>query len=193
MRECDPVMRGLLARLDVGSIFYVLNPSGFCALAESIASQFLSYHAAEVIWTRVQALTGGTPEGFIGTSDESLRVAGLSYSKISALKNLATKAMSGEVNFEKLREMPDSAAIDELVKLKGVGPWMAEMFLIFSFGCPDVFPWRDVGLMRAIEYFYKLPGRPDAKEMEEISSPWRPHRSTAAIILWEAIHQKMVK
>ncbi len=141
----------------------------------------------------MKALTGITPEGFLGVDDEVLRAAGLSYAKIAALKGLASKTASREIDFDALGGMSDEEAIAELVKLKGVGPWTAEMFLIFSLARPDVFSWRDVGLVRAMESLYKLPVRPDAKKVDEISNAWRPHRTTAAIILWETIHLKLVK
>lgn len=193
LRASDRVMDALLASMDVGAISYEVEPSGFEALASSIASQFLSYRAADAIWQRARALTGITPEGFLGTSDEALRVAGLSFAKIAALKNLAGKTLSGELDFGALCRMSDEEAVGELVKLKGVGPWTAEMFLIFSLGRPDVFSWRDVGLVRAMEFLYGLPVRPDAKKVDEVSAPWRPHRTTAAIVLWETIHLKLVK
>ena len=193
LRANDRVMDALLASMDVGAISYEIEPCAFEALACSIASQFLSYRAADAIWGRVKALTGVTPEGFLGTGDDALRVAGLSFAKIAALKNLAAKTLSGEFDFDALCRMGDDEAIRELVKLKGVGPWTAEMFLIFSLGRPDVFSWRDVGLVRAMESLYGLPVRPDAKKVDEISAPWRPHRTTAAIVLWETIHLKLVK
>lgn len=193
LRANDRVMDELLGSMAIGEIGYEVEPCAFEALAGSIASQFLSYKAADAIWNRVRALTGVTPEGFVGTSDEALRVAGLSYAKIAALKDLANKTMNKGIDFSAFPAMSDEEAVAELVKLKGVGPWTAEMFLIFSLGRPDVFSWRDVGLVRAIESFYKMPARPDAKQVEEISAPWRPHRTTAAIVLWEAIHLKMVR
>ena len=193
LRKNDSVMDALLDAMDVGAVGYEIEPRGFGALASSIASQFLSYKAADAIWSRVKALTGVTPEGFAGTGDEALRAAGLSYAKIAALKDLASKTLSGEIDFDSLPGLSDEAAIAELVKLKGVGPWTAEMFLIFSLGRPDVFSWRDVGLVRAMECLYNLPARPDAQKVEEISNPWRPYRSTAAVILWETIHLKLVK
>jgi len=193
LRSCDPVLDELFGSMDIDSVCYELQPCGFEALAGSIASQFLSYRAADAIWKRVGALTGVTPEGFVGTSDEALRVAGLSYAKISALKNLAVRTMSGDIKFSELSAMSDEQAAQELVKLKGVGPWTAEMFLIFSLGRQDIFSWRDVGLVRAMEFFYKLPVRPEMKEVEEMSAPWRPYRTTAAIVFWEAIHLGMVK
>lgn len=193
LRANDVVMDRLLGLMDIGAISYEIESCAFEALAGSIASQFLSFKAAGAIWARVRALTGATPEGFAGTSDEALRVAGLSYVKISALKSLAAKIMYEEIDLSALPGMSDEDVIAELVKLKGVGSWTAEMFLIFSLGRADIFSWRDVGLVRAIEFFYDTPTRPDAKQVEEISAPWRPYRTTAAIILWEAIHLGMVK
>lgn len=193
LRKNDPVMDALLSSMDVGAIAYEVETRGFGALAESIASQFLSYRAADAIWSRVKALTPVTPEGFLGADAGALRAVGLSYAKIAALKELASKTASGEINFDALAGMSDEEAIAELVKLKGVGPWTAEMFLIFSLGRPDVFSWRDAGLARAMESLYGLPARPGAKEIDEISAPWRPYRTTAAIVLWETIHLKLVR
>ena len=117
-------------------------------------------------------------------SDREVREAGTSWAKVGFLKDLAEKTVSKEVPFSKLSDLDDEAVIEELIKVKGIGRWTAEMFLIFSLGRPDVFSHGDLGLRRAIEKLYKL-ADPSQEDIEAITIKWSPYRSWGSRALWK--------
>jgi|AGTN01.1.fsa_nt_gi 3-methyladenine DNA glycosylase/8-oxoguanine DNA glycosylase len=165
-----------------------LEPEGetFSFLASAIAGQQLSGKVADVIWKRVLKLAGEiTPEILLSLKDGDLRAAGLSFSKISYIKNLASAVIEGRVRIDKFEELPDEEIIKELTSVKGIGPWTAEMFLIFSLCREDVFSAGDGGLARAIDILY---GKEHAKkERLKLSESWKPYRSYASLYLWKSL------
>jgi DNA-3-methyladenine glycosylase II len=119
---------------------------------------------------------------------EELRMAaGLSRAKVGFLRSLAEHVLSGELELERLNELSDEDAIEELVAVKGLGVWTAHMFLMFHLERPDVLAMGDLGIRRAIERAYGLGGLPDAAEIERIGEPWRPHRTLACRYLWRSL------
>jgi DNA-3-methyladenine glycosylase II len=161
------------------------------ALVRSITGQQLSVLAARAIYGRLTARFDGrapTPREILADAPEELRAAaGLSRAKVSYLRSLAEHVISGELELELLDELPDEEVIAELVAVKGLGLWTAQMFLMFHLERPDVLPVGDLGIRRAIERAYALDGLPDAPTMEQIAERWRPHRTLACRYLWRSL------
>lgn len=164
----------------------------FEALVEAIVSQQLSVKAADTIFFRFVALFGKfpKPEQILKMMDSKLREVGLSYQKISYIKDLATKVLSKDLKLNTLSRLDNEAVITELVKVKGIGRWTAEMFLMFSLLRPDVFSSGDLGLRNAIIKLYKLKKPPTEKQLERITKKWSPHRTTASRYLWKSLNNE---
>jgi DNA-3-methyladenine glycosylase II len=146
----------------------------FVNLCENIIGQQLSGKAADTIWGRIVQLVGKIlPENILAIHDENFRAAGCSWAKIKYIKDLANK----NLDFSDFPELSDTEIKNRLIEVKGIGPWTAEMFLIFTMGRPDVFSYGDLGLKNAMK---KLPGL-QKPEM------WSPYRSYACRILWKSL------
>lgn len=161
----------------------------FWQLCESILGQQLSEKVAPQIISRVRKTLSEqlTPEQVISTDTELLRAAGVSYAKISYLKNVAEAWLSRSVEPHHLSTLADEEVISQLTQIKGVGRWTAEMFLIFTLGRPDIFSTGDYGLRRAILLAYQLPPETTAAQLNELANQWAPHRSLASRILWKSL------
>ncbi|MEP7167223.1 MAG: DNA-3-methyladenine glycosylase [Candidatus Woesebacteria bacterium] len=172
----------------------------FTELAASIISQQLSTKVADVIWTRFVHLfpegkewAKGQPEPSLSPTkvlkvpDQLMRDQGLSWAKIKYIKDLAQKVVDKEIDLEHLDTLPDEEVITELVKVKGIGRWTAEMFLMFGLARPDIFSTGDLGLKRAIQKLYSLETEPDELKLLELSQKWSPYRTFAARILWRSL------
>jgi DNA-3-methyladenine glycosylase II len=184
---CDPLLAQLIK--NVGPC--TLQPGGeaFPLLVRSIISQMISTKAALAISARVVAALqphGLTPAAVAAASEESLRGAGLSRSKVLALKDLAERSLSGALPLERLAELSDEEVIDCLVPVRGIGRWTAEMFLIFSLGRLDVLPVDDFGLRAGVRDVYQLPDLPTRAALRELGEAWRPYRSIATWYLWRS-------
>jgi len=157
----------------------------------SITGQQLSVLAARAIYGRLTARFGDrppTPQEILDDEPEELRAAaGLSRAKVGFLRSLAEHVLSGELELEKLDVLGDEEVIGELLAVKGIGLWTAQMFLMFHLDRPDVLPTGDLGIRRAMERAYGLGELPDPARMEEIAGPWRPHRTLACRYLWRSL------
>ena len=165
-----------------------LEPYG--ALVRSIVGQQLSTKAARSIYERLTALFDGrtpTPAELLDADPEEVRSVGLSRPKVGYLRSLAEHVQSGELELDRLSELPDDEVSEQLTAVKGLGQWTADMFLIFHLRRPDVLPVGDLGIRRAVEREYGLPELPDAARLMEIGEPWRPHRSLASLYLWRSL------
>jgi DNA-3-methyladenine glycosylase II len=166
------------------------RPDAYEALARAIVGQQLSTKAARSIWGRVTELfDGGTPSpgDLIGVEPQELRDAGLSWSKVGFLKDLAERVDSGDLDLGRLTELSDEDVIAELVEIKGIGRWTAEMFLIFHLARPDIVSTGDLGIRRAVQQAYGLDDLPGPQELERIAESWRPHRTLACLYLWRSL------
>jgi DNA-3-methyladenine glycosylase II len=162
----------------------------FVDLVDSIISQQLSGKAAATIFGRFKKLFPNekiTPEKLLKIPDEKIREAGISYSKIKYIKGIAEAVVNKQINLNALDKLSDEEVILELVKLKGVGNWTAEMFLMFTLGRPDIFSAGDLGLQNAMIKIYKLDAKPKKEVLIEISEKWSPYRTTASRILWKSL------
>jgi DNA-3-methyladenine glycosylase II len=160
-------------------------PAGFGGLMRSIVGQQVSVHAARSIWLRLEeAVPTMEPADFLKMSDEQLRAVGLSAAKMKYGRSLATDIVEGRIDFAALDTLDDEAAVAMLTQAKGIGPWTAEIYLMFAHARPDIMPGLDLGLVIAAQHLKKLNSRPDAKGLLEIAEQWRPWRSAAALLLW---------
>lgn len=165
----------------------VMDP--FPALVRTITAQQISTKAAATIHGRLVALMPGgvTPEALLALTDEQLRQAGLSRQKTTYLRDLASKVASGELPVHSLHELSDEQVIDAIVKVKGLGRWSAEMFLMFRLHRPDVLPVDDLGIVNAIMRLYRLRKKPKADRIKKIGEAWRPYRTVACWYLWRSL------
>ena len=200
LRDADPRLRTLID--EVGELGERSGRRGvqphdyYGALVRAIIGQQLSSKVARVMVGRLWDRFGGrppTPAEVLAEDPEELRAAvGLSRAKVAFLRSLAEHVTTGELDLERLSEEPDERVTAELVAVKGIGEWTADMFLIFQLDRPDVLPVGDLGIRAAFRRLYDLPELPAAAEMERIAEPWRPYRSTAARFLWRSLDNEPV-
>ena len=188
LRRVDPVMKQLI-RTCPPLTALELQRNRFFSLANSILSQQISIHAARSIKARLLERTGpeGITPGTIARLDiEDLRAIGISRQKAAYLRDLAEKANSGSLDLDRIGRMRDDRVIEELVQVRGVGVWTAQMFLIFSLGRLDVFPHDDYGVRAAIHRLYGLDELPGKASCLRIAGPWRPYATIASWYCWRS-------
>lgn len=186
LAQADPVMARLIERL--GPLGLKATDNYFFTLVDSIASQQLSGKVAATIVKRIQALApdkeSPDAQDILAIHEETLRGVGLSWSKVRYIKDLAQRVADGRLDLAHIAQMDDEEAIKELVAVKGIGRWTAEMFLIFSLARSDVLAVDDYGLRGAVKRLYGLPDLPKPAQMRQIGEAWRPYRSYASLYLW---------
>jgi DNA-3-methyladenine glycosylase II len=165
------------------------RPLGFVGFARAIVAQQVSVAAANGIWTKLETGLGEVaPERVLDASDEGLRAMGLSRQKAAYVRGLAQAVVTGDLNFDALHEAEDEDAIAAITKLKGLGRWSAEIYLLFALRRPDVWPGNDLALQEAMRILKGLRKRPDEKRLRKLGEKWRPHRSAGALFLWHVYH-----
>jgi DNA-3-methyladenine glycosylase II len=193
LMKADKVMRRVMEEggpLDPATDRRGSRKDAYEALARAIVGQQLSTKAAGSIWNRLLDQFDGvppTPEQLLKRRADQLRKAGLSRSKVEFLKDLAKRIEDGSLDLSRLRDLPDEDVIAELIEVKGIGRWTAEMFLIFHLARPDVTSAGDLGLRRAVQIEYGLGDLPGPEDYERISEEWRPHRTLASLYLWRSL------
>ena len=197
LAKSDPTMAALIER--VGKIDLATRlrrrseerpADAYGALLRAIVGQQLSTKAARTIYLRVVDVFGGvtpSPEQLLEASEADLRGAGLSGRKVEYIRDLAAHVLSGELELERLDELDDETVIAELVAVRGLGQWTAEMFLIFHLERPDVLSGGDLGIRKAVQIEYGMKEMPTPQQVLETGEPWRPHRSLASLYLWESL------
>jgi 3-methyladenine DNA glycosylase/8-oxoguanine DNA glycosylase len=215
LKKSDPIMRAIIER--IGPCRMRLGRPEFHSLAEAIVYQQLNGKAAATIFKRFAALAGEplTPEGILKLSDEQMRSAGLSKQKSAYLRDLAAKTASGLLDFSRLAEIPDVEVIEHLTRVKGIGVWTAQMFLMFTLKRENVLPTGDLGVRMAMYKHYLEVQRakaakksslgkkstakkarkrklklPSPEQMEKIAKCWEPYRSVACWYLWQSLDTK---
>jgi DNA-3-methyladenine glycosylase II len=186
LAERDAVLRELIGRfqgLALGS-----RGDAFSTLARSIVGQQISVKAAQSVWDRLVGRLGTvTPETLARARKPALRNCGLSGQKAGYLKDLATKFMDGTLDVARWPALEDEGVIEELTRVKGIGRWTAEMYLMFHLARPDVLPVADLGLQRAMRINYNR-GRPlSLPRMQKIGAAWTPWRSVATWYMWRSL------
>jgi len=186
----DRVMKKLIPRLGDGRL--ESRGDAFTTLARSIVGQQISTKAAQAVWDRFVALTAGpshklAPNAVLALDAPHIRAAGLSARKVEYLCDLAEHFQSGAVRPARWREMDDESIIEELVGIRGIGRWTAEMFLIFHLLRPNVLPLDDIGLIKGISVNY-FSGEPVSRaEAREVGDAWAPYRSVATWYIWRSL------
>lgn len=182
----DPVMASLVARYPGRGLVSRGDP--FVTLARSVVGQQISVRAADAVWTRVAATVGEvTPGTVLAAGGTGLTGCGLSRRKIEYLVDLAGHFAAGRIRPRRWQSMADEAVIAELVGVRGIGRWTAEMFLIFHLMRPDVYPLDDLGLQRAVAEHYFSGEKPSRKALATFGERWRPWRSVATWYLWRSL------
>jgi DNA-3-methyladenine glycosylase II len=198
LRACDPILGQLIDRigpLDASAHRRGRPQDPYGVLVRSIVGQQLSTKAAQTIFDRVIDLFGGqipTPENLLAVDRKDLRLAGLSESKVSYLRDLAQHIDGGRLDLASLWDLSDEEVSAQLTQVKGLGQWTADMFLLFCLKRPDVLAAGDLGIKRAVARLYTDGKPPQPRELFELSKPWRPNRSLACLYLWRSLDQDPV-
>jgi DNA-3-methyladenine glycosylase II len=185
LHQTDQTLSRLIHR--VGEFTLKVHRDRFALLVRSILSQQISTKAARAIRLKLEAQTNGaglTPQTIAALPETALRSAGLSAQKTAYLYDLSAHVLDGRLELDRLHKMPDDEVIAELVAVKGIGQWTAQMFLMFALGRLDVFPVDDLGLRSAIRELYRLPESADKQRYLRIAAPWRPYSTIASWYVW---------
>ena len=191
----DPILRDLMRTHGPCGLAARQHSDPFKALARAIVGQQLSAKAAATIFSRFEALFDAfpTPAQVLAVPDGRLRSVGLSSQKLGYLRDLCRRIVEGGLPLDVLDRMDDEAVIENLTRVKGVGRWTAEMFLIFRLQRPDVLPVGDLGIVRAVQRAYKLRKAPSPDRLTRIGEAWRPYRSVACWYLWASLNNEPTK
>ena len=182
----------------LGKIIQIIPPfeketkkgESFIKLVDEIVGQQLSGKVADVIFARFLTLFPDnkiTPDSVLKLEDQAIRDVGMAWSKVRSVKDLALKVSNKEVILDKLNTLSDEDIIIELTKVKGIGRWTAEMFLMFHLDRQDIFSHGDYGLRKAIKFLYNLPELPTQEQAEKIAHVWSPYRTLASQYLWRSL------
>ncbi|HYA94858.1 MAG TPA: DNA-3-methyladenine glycosylase [Terriglobales bacterium] len=186
LKKSDPVLAAIIER--VGPCKLTFREPTFESMVRSIAFQQLNGKAARSIYDRLVAAAGGslTPESILALTPDKMRAAGLSRQKLSYIRDLAERTKSGEIDFARLPEMSDEKVIEHLTRVKGIGVWSAQMFLMFALRRPNVLPTADYGVRAAIKKHYRKRKLPDHNYIVKLARAWHPYCSVACWYLWRS-------
>ena len=189
----DPILRKIIIKYNKGYLTTKNKP--FFSICRTIVGQQISTKAADSIWLRFEGKCRKkiTPEVVLNSSTRSLKSAGLSRQKVSYLKNIAKSFKNKSFNIRDLKKMDDDSAIDYITKLKGLGIWSAQMFLMFNLNRSDIFPTKDIGLIRAISKNYKTSYPPSKKFLNRISKKHSGYRTVFTWYMWRSIDPVVVE
>lgn len=183
LMRCDVRLKAI-AKL-AGPFEVRLTEPGFAGLARVICGQQLSLASARAIWGRYSLLPGATEAaGYLRLDEATVRSVGFSAGKYRTLRGVAEAVVAGAIDFERLEEMTAEEAVAALTALKGIGPWTAEIYLMFCAGHPDIFPVGDLALQKAVGHALGMETTPTGNALAAIAADWAPHRHAAALLLW---------
>jgi len=187
LKTNDSVLAEIIKR--VGAVKPAYRDPTFESLVRAIVFQQLNGKAARTIYDRFAEAAGGkvTPESVLALSEERMRLCGLSRQKLSYIRDLAAKTLAKEIVFDQLSKMTDEAVIEHLTRVKGIGMWSAQMFLMFALRRPNVMPTGDLGIRLAMKKAYRKRKLPSPEEMLKISRKWEPYRTLACYYLWRSM------
>ena len=191
LKKKDPVLAAIIGR--VGAFKMEYREPVFQTLVRSIVFQQLSGKAATTIFNRLAAAAKAdplTPESILRLRPARMRALGLSAQKLSYIRELASMTKRGEVDFERCAALEDTAVVEHLTRVKGVGVWTVHMFLIFALRRPNVLPTGDLGVRAAIKKAYNLAELPTPAEMERLAAAWHPYCSVATWYLWRSLENQ---
>ena len=169
------------------------SPPGAVTLLRTIVGQQVSVAAARSMWNKLEATFGSPPDlkKLLKATDEDMRAAGMSRQKSGYIRSLAELVLSGELDLDSLPE-DNEEAIAHLIKIKGIGRWSAEIYLLFAEGRPDVFPAGDLAVQVELGKLMGLADKPSEKQLREIGERWRPHRGAAAVLAWHSYNSAVL-
>jgi len=196
LSAADPAMAAMIERAGPCTLARRRVPGGaFGALARAICYQQLAGAAASTIHGRFALLYGGTPTAaaVLATSDEALRGVGLSRAKAIAIRDLAAKSLDGTVRLRGWDRLSDDEIVERLTAVRGIGPWTAQMFLMFDLNRPDVWPVGDLGVRAGYARIHGMDVAPVAAELEALGDPYRPWRTVAAWYCWRAMDTRTIE
>ena len=170
-----------------------VSPPGATTLLRTIVGQQVSVAAARSMWAKLEAAFGSPPdlEKLLIATDEDMRAAGMSRQKAGYIRSLAGLVTSGELNLEDLPE-DNEEAIELLTRIKGIGSWSAEIYLLFAEGRRDVFPAGDLAVQVELGRLMGLEGKPTEKQIRELGERWKPHRGAAAVLAWHSYNSEVL-
>lgn len=187
----DPRLGAVIARVGPCTLVPRREGTHFAHLARAIVYQQLSGSAAATIHARFLTAVGDgpapRPDAVLAMSDETMRACGLSTAKRAAIRDLAQHVADGRLPLDDIASMDDAAIIDALVQVRGIGPWTAQMFLMFRLGRPDVLPVLDLGVRKGAQRIYRMRALPDATRLERVARNWRPWASVASWYCWRVL------
>jgi DNA-3-methyladenine glycosylase II len=191
--KADPKLGLIIKRVGACGLHSAAPRDPFEALTMSIASQQLSTKAAATIFARFCDLfppdRKPRPERVMTLSDDQIRGVGFSRPKVAFIKDLAAHVLDGRLDLKGLKKHPDEEVMRQLVAVKGIGRWTAEIYLMFRLGRPDILPADDLGLMNAAHRVYGMRKRPTPDQLRKKGEAWRPYRSVAAWYLWASLSE----
>ena len=183
LAAADPDLGRIYAELGPPPLW--ARPPGFPTLVWIILEQQVSLASARAAFNKLQGALGQvTPEAFLSLDDAELKVAGFSRQKAGYCRGLARAILDGELDLDSLEALDDDAARVRLVRVKGIGVWTANIYLLMCLLRPDIWPPGDLALAAALQELKGLPARPDSAELARLAEPWRPWRAAAARLLW---------
>jgi len=188
LRRSDQRLGEWIDRIGVLELPAPVVREPFIALLETIAHQQLAGAAARAIWTRLISLFEGgvlCPKRLVDMSDEQLRGAGLSRSKVLSMKAICARVNAGEIpSAAFIAQMSDADIYSQLMEIRGVGSWTVDMLMMFTLRRPDIMPVTDYGVRKGFQVLYRKRALPTPKQLLKFSERWRPHRTVAALYLW---------
>jgi DNA-3-methyladenine glycosylase II len=189
LSESDKIMSTIIKKF--GKCNLHSNSNYFNSLLEAIIGQQLSMKAADAIIKKFKHRFGENihPEKILNASQEELKASGISPQKIKYIKDLSIKYLGNDLNFDNIKKKSDEKIIADLTKVKGIGVWTAHMFLIFTLGRPDILPYGDLGIKKAIMLNYGFKILPTEQTVIEVSEQnnWKPYNSVASLYLWKSL------
>jgi DNA-3-methyladenine glycosylase II len=187
LTSADPILAAIISK--VGPYRLITRKATFETLAKSITFQQLSGKAAGTIFRRLKQAAGGrlTSGAFLRLSEEQLRACGLSRQKIASVTDLAERVARREIRFNRLQDLSDEEIINLLCRVRGVGVWTVQMFLMFALERPNVMPITDLGIRNAVQKAYDLPDPPTPADLARIAERWHPYCSVASWYLWRSL------
>ena len=184
LKNTDDKIKLLIESIDEIDKEYIPDP--FIALVNSIIYQQITFKAANSIWKRfVERVKEITPKNVIEVPFDDLRNCGLSRSKANYVKNIALAVINNDLHVDKLSEMTDDEIKTELIKIKGIGNWTADMFLIFSLNRPDVISYYDLAIRKGIQWLYSMKEEPSLVEFNSFKERYSPYNTAVSLYLWE--------
>ncbi len=193
-KKVDPVIHKVIVGMELDPLQQSERPAGyFKKLCREIIAQQLASKAAHAIISRFYDLFERkhvTPDKVLAFSEQELRNVGMSWAKARYTRDLAQKVKDKEVGLNNLHNLDDKLVVEELIKVKGIGNWTAEMFLIFTLGREDVFSHGDLGLRKALQNLYGFKDKPNEKQINKIVDKWSPYKSYGCLALWRSVDKQ---